>query len=101
LTHQLGDAALTTFLWRYEYSDRKRLESNTRFSAAGSCGACLRKCWKVLGIERFRTPFGVCELAWPSALSRREYCCRLLGAYWFRPGRYVRGGMPRMVRWPR
>ncbi len=25
----------------------------------------------------------------------------LLGAYWFRPGGYVRGGMPRMVRWPR
>ena len=24
-----------------------------------------------------------------------------LGAYWFRPGEYARGGMPRMVRWPR
>ena len=23
------------------------------------------------------------------------------GAYWFRLGRYARGGMPRMVRWPR
>lgn len=23
------------------------------------------------------------------------------GAYWFRPGNPVRGGMPRMVRWPR
>jgi hypothetical protein len=26
---------------------------------------------------------------------------RRLGAYWFRPGEYARGGMPRMVRWPR
>src|SRR6516162_8426592 len=25
----------------------------------------------------------------------------LLGAYWFRPGRYAGGGMPRTVRWPR
>ena len=24
-----------------------------------------------------------------------------LGAYWFRPDRHVRGGMPRMIRWPR
>src|SRR5438552_17807646 len=24
-----------------------------------------------------------------------------MGAYWFRPGRYAGGGMPRMVRWPR
>lgn len=23
------------------------------------------------------------------------------GAYWFRPGRPYRGGMPRMIRWPR
>jgi hypothetical protein len=23
------------------------------------------------------------------------------GAYWYRPGEYARGGMPRMVRWPR
>ena len=26
---------------------------------------------------------------------------RLMGAYWFRPGECARGGMPRMVRWPR
>ncbi len=26
---------------------------------------------------------------------------RFVGAYWFRPERHVRGGMPRMVRWPR
>ena len=25
----------------------------------------------------------------------------LMGAYWFRLCRYARGGMPRMVRWPR
>jgi len=25
----------------------------------------------------------------------------LVGAYWFRLGEYARGGMPRMVRWPR
>lgn len=25
----------------------------------------------------------------------------LLGAYGFRPGSYARGGMPRMMRWPR
>jgi hypothetical protein len=26
---------------------------------------------------------------------------RWMGAYWFRPERYARGGMPRTVRWPR
>src|SRR5438105_2671553 len=28
-------------------------------------------------------------------------CAPVGGAYWFRPEGYARGGMPRMVRWPR
>ena len=31
----------------------------------------------------------------------QDYGSAVMGAYWFRPGRYARGGMPRMVRWPR
>ena len=42
---------------------------------------------------------GMAVLDWRGELKEDDFAN--LGAYWFRPDECARGGMPRMIRWPR